>query len=357
MTNTKHAVDWALGQGANAVEVDLAVTSGGDLKNFFHSEPGEACDCSCLCPAPIWSRCRMFPTHVCSILIEDVSSGSPCNADESVAGLLQHLASKTELALVVLDSKIHANEMSITSMQSAGRKIIQALNAHLFGANFKGNVIIGSPQLDTLPYLEAAVGEARTSQYRRRIFYTVDLEKNNVVNTLQSLHTMATSNIVYGIGISACAPASVIRDSTLQIAALNKASGVSGLTYIWTLNKKSSMKRYLPYVQGIMTNYPADLDGVLRAAGIKLATPSSIISPTTTSSVVTSTSGFDCDCDYHPGGCTISQAAPSGFACKCRYKGFWTCGGNVVQRRDTSSNYCKNPDTSAHSCLLGDGDY
>ena len=34
------------------------------------------------------------------------------------------------------------------------------------------------------------------------------------------------------------------------------------------------MKKYLPYVQGIMTNYPADLDEVLREAGLKLASSS-----------------------------------------------------------------------------------
>ena len=273
-----------------------------------------------------------------------------------MTGLLQHLASKTQLALVVVDSKIDADEISISGMQAAGRNVIRALNTYLFGANFKGKVIIGSPKLNTLPYLEAAVGEARTSQYKSRIFYAVDLEKNNVVNTLRDLHTLATSNIVYGTGISACAPSWLIKGSTLQLAALNKANGISGLTYIWTLNKKSSMKRYLPYVQGIMTNYPADLDDVLREAGIKLATPSSTISPTTSSSVVTSTSAFRCDCDYHPGGCTVSQVAPRGLACKCVYRGFWTCGGDVVQCRDASSNYCKIPDTSVHSCLLGDGD-
>ena len=158
MTNTKHAVDWAF-------------TTAGKLDNFFHSKPGEGCDCSCLCPAPIWSRCRMFPRHVCSILEEDVPSGSPCNADESVTGLLRHMTSKSELALVVFDSKIDADEISTSSMQAAGRNIIRALNTDLSDVGFKGKVIIGSPKLNTLPYLEAAVGEARTSHYQSRIHH------------------------------------------------------------------------------------------------------------------------------------------------------------------------------------------
>ena len=154
-----------------------------------------------------------------------------------VVGLLRHMTSKSELVLVIFDSKIDTDEISTSSMQAAGRHIIRALNTDLFDVGFKGKVIIGSPKLNTLPYLEAAVGEARTSQYQSR--YTIDLEKNNIVNTLRDLHTLATSNIVYGTGISACAPGWLIKDSTLKLAALNKANGVSGLTY---LNKKSSMK-------------------------------------------------------------------------------------------------------------------
>ena len=111
MTNNKLGVDWAMAHGSNGVEVDLVFTTAGELDEFHHSKPGEACDCTCLCPAPFWSMCRTYSSHVCSILAEDVSSGSPCNADESVTGLLQHLASKTELALVVFDSKIDADEM------------------------------------------------------------------------------------------------------------------------------------------------------------------------------------------------------------------------------------------------------
>ena len=356
MVNTKHAVNWALGQGANAVEVDLAFTSAGELQEFFHSEPGEGCDCTCKCPAPLWGLCRLYPSHVCSVLIEDVSSGSPCKAKETVNALLQHLASKSELALVVFDSKIDADELGTDAMQAAGRNIIRALNTQLFGSNFQGKVIIGSPKINTFSYLEAAAGEARTSQYKSRLYYTIDLEKNNIVDTLRKLHTLPTSNIVYGTGISSCAPRWLIDDSTLELALMNKASGVVGMSYIWTLDRTSSMKHYLPYVQGLMTNYPGDLDDVLREAGIKLATPSSTIPAATSSSVITSTSDLKCDCDYHPGGCSISRTAPKGLACKCIYKGLWTCGGEVSQCLDNNNYYCKNPDQSVHSCLQGNGD-
>ena len=63
-----------------------------------------------------------------------------------------------------------------------------------------------------------------------------------------------------------------------------------------------------------------------------------------------------CDCDYHPGGCSISHAASPGSACQCKYEGGWTCSGTNVPCRDSSSNYCKNPDRSYKSCEQGGGD-
>ncbi len=65
---------------------------------------------------------------------------------------------------------------------------------------------------------------------------------------------------------------------------------------------------------------------------------------------------LSCGCNYHAGGCQIAQTAPSGFACHCSYKGFFTCGGSIVGCRDDNSYHCQNPDMSFHSCLQGGGD-
>jgi hypothetical protein len=62
-----------------------------------------------------------------------------------------------------------------------------------------------------------------------------------------------------------------------------------------------------------------------------------------------------CDCNYHKGGCTISWPPTSGKACKCKYKGFWTCGGSLVFC-DYSHEKCANPDESEEACRLGKGD-
>ncbi|XP_053556407.1 uncharacterized protein LOC128647686 [Bombina bombina] len=63
-----------------------------------------------------------------------------------------------------------------------------------------------------------------------------------------------------------------------------------------------------------------------------------------------------CDCDYHPGGCTISQLPPAGMACYCTYKGAWTCGGEVRDCAQHDAPFCKNPDYNLQTCLQGGGD-
>ena len=60
-----------------------------------------------------------------------------------------------------------------------------------------------------------------------------------------------------------------------------------------------------------------------------------------------------CDCDYHPGGCSVSKKVPPGLACRCKYAFLWTCRGEVVKCRQPNSRYCKAPDKSVHSCVQG----
>ena len=43
-------------------------------------------------------------------------------------------------------------------------------------------------------------------------------------------------------------------------------------------------------------------------------------------------------------------------ACKCTYRGLWTCRGSVFPCKNTDSHYCKHPDTSIHACIQGGGD-
>ena len=73
----------------------------------------------------------------------------------------------------------------------------------------------------------------------------------------------------------------------------------------------------------------------------------------------------DCDCDYKyksglfgfplSSGCKISQAAPKYTACKCVYKGGYTCDGEVVRCRNDNDALCDNPSKSKDSCNLAAG--
>jgi hypothetical protein len=73
--------------------------------------------------------------------------------------------------------------------------------------------------------------------------------------------------------------------------------------------------------------------------------------------IVSCYSAMACECDYHSGGCYISVPAAPGFACRCSFKGFaFICYGSEVGCRDSSSHYCRNPDKTKDSCILGGGD-
>ncbi|GLC44931.1 hypothetical protein PLESTM_001666100 [Pleodorina starrii] len=64
-----------------------------------------------------------------------------------------------------------------------------------------------------------------------------------------------------------------------------------------------------------------------------------------------------CDCDYHPGGCRVSRLPAAGAACKCTYKGAWTCGGAPTLCADPKSEACQRPKLNdVATCVQGGGD-
>ncbi|CAF4075386.1 unnamed protein product [Adineta steineri] len=141
-----------------------------------------------------------------------------------------------------------------------------------------------------------------------------------------------------------CSGSKARNDPTAHNGVNGKSNGEHGMTYIWTLDKESSMKDYINRgVQGIITNRIALAKRVAVSMGVAMAN--------------VSTPPVDkCDCDYRKGGCTISWPAPSKKACKCRYKDLkWTCEGSLVDC-DVSLPKCLNPDASKEACQLGQGD-
>jgi hypothetical protein len=331
MANTPGAVDWALGRGANAVEVDLEFSAVGEPRRFYH---GGFCDCACLAGG------------VCSSL-----GSNPCEANTPVVNLLTHLAGKPGLALVVIDSK--AGDLAPTALADAGKEVVADLDRWLFGEGYRGQVIVGVPKVAQLDYLRAAAQAANASPNRSRYWFSIDQEGDKVASTLGALATLPTRNRAFGTGISACVPGAY--HSAITRAAANERAGASALTYVWTIDKASSMVAYLQAgARGIMTNHPGRLARLAAERGMRLVSAGSGLTPAS-SDRVTANLG-SCDCDYHPGGCAISRAAPANQACQCTYKGAWTCGGRLVACRDPRSPQCLRPDTSIQACAQGGGD-
>ena len=279
MTNTPHAVDWAIDQGANALELDLHFAKSGNMVRLDRFKHGGGCDCTCICPWPFWSSCS-DPAFVCTALRHD--SSSPCDAEAPVQELLTHVAGKSEIALVYIDSKVDTNWNS-NLQQQAGRKVVVAVTNWLFEQGYHGNVIIGAFKDERRPYLESAVHEASISQHRRKIFFSLELAAsfffgayNTFPESYAIMRYLDTNNIIFGTGASSC-----LSDdhslTTLELARDNKNSGRISMAYTWTDDRLKTIRRDLRYVQGIITNYPSRVRDELRRAGKQLATQSSTI--------------------------------------------------------------------------------
>jgi hypothetical protein len=117
-----------------------------------------------------------------------------------------------------------------------------------------------------------------------------------------SILSHLTNHRVYGTGIIACARETF--HTAVQSGVNGKIKGENGLTYIWTIDKESSMRDYINRgVQGIMTNRVAVAKRVAKSMGLTMARPSTAIP---ISNVIIPVLD-KCDCDYHSGGCAISR--------------------------------------------------
>ena len=270
MTNTIHAVDWAIQEGANAVEFDLEFSATGQLRRFYHGTP---CDCTCRCPS-IFSFFCSSSHFVCTALRRD--SSNPCHAATPVITLLSHAARKSAIALVYIDSKIH-DRMNTRQKQEAGRNVVRTLTDWLFDRGYGGNVIIGAFSRQHLPYVQAAAIEASSSPYRHKIFFSVEL---GAFNTFPESHavmqSLPTRNIIFGTGASSCSPGAHSQ-TTLDEARINKDRGTISMAYTWTDDAISTIEHDLNYVQGIITNFPSTVRDVLQRTGRRLATQYSTI--------------------------------------------------------------------------------
>lgn len=327
MTNSAAAVDFAGRSGANGIEVDLNFDAQGNPISFTHGSP---CDCSCM----HYGVCLHLGTF-------------PCSSAMGVDPLFDKVTQWQQIGLVVIDSKV-----TTTTNPDAATKVVRAME-RLFNRGYRGVVIIGAPKLSDARYVQVASQVASTSPYRDRMFFTIDGEGAKTREVLDRLVELQIPNRVYGTGISACSPTQYY-GSTL-LGEVNRRAGVIGFNYIWTIDKPETAATYLEKgAGGIMTNNPEGIVQQVRALGYTLAATGTVF-PRAVNTVV-QTQVPSCDCNYSPGGCRISRAVQAGWACKCEYKGAWTCGGTPVVCQDPGSAACQRPSDSFESCLQGRGD-
>jgi len=188
-----------------------------------------------------------------------------------VPELLEAIAAQPRVALFIVDSKPPKTD-SAKVLRTAGRTVIELLEQHLFRKGYAGKVIVGTSSLKNVAYLEGAAEAARTSEFAKRIYFSIDEEKNveRVVNRLSKF----TNQSAYGMGISAIAPNSYRKE--IRAAAKLKEQKKVAMVYIWTIDRTSSM---LDYIQdgadGVMTNEPSRLARLVGAThGVRLAMPS-----------------------------------------------------------------------------------
>lgn len=344
MVNTKEAVSWALGKGANAVEMDL-VFNGEAPDRFEHSPGGNVCDCS-TCYVACGLGVTNCPEQSCGqVAPSNMLDIAPCTRSTPAAEMFEFLAGARAAAMVYVDTK---TKTISGSLDQAGQNLAKMLTERLFGKGYTGFVIVNGETLDKYNYLAGVAAAVRSSPYEGRVFYTIDFESSNSAEVLRALVRLSKYR-VYSVGISPCLPGTYY-EQVVQ-GAWNFDNGVLSMPPVaWTVDSQSTMDDYRNAgSRAIMSNYP----GRARGALPPLASPGQFPPASRSDQVLLSPS---CDCNYHSGGCAISAAAPVGLACRCKYMGAWTCKGSAVRCASSEAPACRAPDKSALSCIQGGGD-
>ncbi|CAF2048142.1 unnamed protein product [Rotaria magnacalcarata] len=254
MANSKAAVDWAVKQGANAIECDIHFDGNEKPSRIEH---GPGCDCGC----------AQGNGHICVVLQRQCAGPK---ASENPAAYMQHIASHDGIALYFLDSKVHTSMGE--ALVKAGKALIPFMDKNLFDHGYKGKVVISSASFSTFAYVQAAAIAANYSRYAHRYFFTIDQEGENYAGVMNKL-TPYTNNRVYGTGQGACGEVSNYY-AAIKAAAAGKKHGENGMNYIYTVDQKLAMQEYINAgVEGIMTNQIALAKTVATSMGLRLALP------------------------------------------------------------------------------------
>jgi glycerophosphoryl diester phosphodiesterase len=270
MTNTLTAVDWAIEQGANAIELDLHFNENGYTEYFKHGG-GLVCDCFCS---------FLSKDHVCSVL-------DGCDASQNVTQMLNYLATKPKLALIIIDTKISGASPETVQSQS-GKNIVKLLDTELFGKGYQGKVIISAAFTDALVYISEAAKQAKLTYFGYNIYFTFDQQGNNAVNAacvIKTLTSIGSKNIVFGAGLTSCVP--VTFNDAILTGTRNRDAKTISLVYVWSIDWKVLMRNYIDKgVDAIVTNNPKFLFEVVREKGLTLADPNNKLIAATNNIVI-----------------------------------------------------------------------
>jgi len=280
MCNNIATLDWAVQNGANAVEADLQFDNQGNPTRFYHGAP---CDCTCMCPMGLF--CSFWKGSICPSLREKYFwfvKKPPCVAKANAAKWLQRAGRKysSKLALIWLDNKVKGKSESI--LRKSGQKIVKALDNNLFNNGYRGIVILGAEGKHTKPYFDEIVKS--NSPNLNRIYLTMDSVKMSIARA--KLDYPNFKNILYNTGQTACSPFHKLKQDHLNAIRTNVENGVFSGAFAWTYNLKSSMKRVHPYFDGIITNMPPKQARMINEEGRKLAAVGSTLPASTSSQVI-----------------------------------------------------------------------
>ena len=319
--NLKEHVDWSFEQGTNGIEMDIHFNAMGVPTEFHH---GGKCDCTASSDFSRDNMCRVF-TNVCS-------GRTP--AREMLNHIANH-ASADKLALLYMDTKTDdlKNDQALTK---GGEELAKLLVDTVFSSTskFKGVVNFGAPKAKSWVYMKSGVNTFKSNAPQildaGRVIFAYDMDGNggeNAVNTIKRTIDLGPWR-GYNNGITAIAPTTF--ENAMLAGAANYAKGVlSTLPGIWTLDKESSMKKYIAYgVGSIMTNAPKTAIAAFKSMGKCLA--SSDWRPTK------ATSDTAVEWKYDSGSCCLGAISDADFK-KGGFKEKW---------RNDFSDRCRAPNVT-----------
>jgi len=274
MTNNVASVDWAIEQGANAVEMDVNF-EGAEPKGFQHGWP---CDCTCIGPYVEGLKSKNLEEGqavekktICQFQDAEDSEKDICLGLTSLTDMFGHLSMQTELSIVYLDCKLgqvagmfDSQEQKKDKYTSAGASLAASVYTDLFQAGFTGNIVVNGIDVEYIDFLKAFRAEFEgnpQAQFKNRIAYVFDMAKDAAIS-LGALRDADFKHITYGNGISSCVNSMAgygpEMSKDMRLAGQNTDSFAVGAT-LWTIDNQEVMRQYvLDYgVRGLMTNIPA----------------------------------------------------------------------------------------------------